>query len=321
MFAQRPLTASPFTARSLTRRSFLAGTAAAALVPVLGGCNHAAPEARAPKLAGLRRTGGLVVAGHAWTWGKGTLFEAIDHTHAAGLDALEVYLMGMPISAETGSAVLDEATPDDLLDKVRAKCASAGVRIVNAYIGQKQWTRIGTDESALRRFFEFGRKMNLAGFTGEPAEYQWDLVERMVRAFDVTFSVHNHPRGFAAEYFRGEYRYWDPRYTATRLRGRDERFGVCLDTGHVARSGLDNVAVLREVGGRCLSAHLKDVNEPKPEAHDVPYGTGIVDVKALLAGFRRLPLRGHVGLEYEWAESPTFGTDVTGLVGYIQASA
>ena len=44
----------------------------------------------------------LRIAGHAWTWKDGTVFEAIDRAHEVGLDALEVFLMGQKLSAETG---------------------------------------------------------------------------------------------------------------------------------------------------------------------------------------------------------------------------
>jgi sugar phosphate isomerase/epimerase len=270
--------------------------------------------------AETQRIGGLVVAGHAWTWGKGTVFEAIDHCKEAGVSALEVFLMGQTLSTETGEVLLGEVLPDDALAKLQAKCAASGVRIVNAYIGQKQWTRIGQDEAALRKFFEFGKKLGLSGFTGEPAEAQWDMVEKLVKEFDVTFSIHNHARGFEAEYFGGPYPYWDPRQTAQKLNAqkRDPRFGICLDTGHAARSGLNNLEVLKAIAGRCISVHLKDISAATLDAHDVPYGAGIVDVAGLLAELKRQNIRGHVGLEYEWTESPTFATDVKDFVAFIR---
>ena len=266
-----------------------------------------------------QRIGGFVVAGHAWTWGKGTIFEAIDATKAAGCDALEVFLMGQKISAETGDIVLDETTPDDVLDKLKAKCASAGVRLLNAYIGQNQWKRIAQNEAQLRPFFELGRKLGLTGFTGEPAEAQWDMVERLVREFDLTFGIHNHAKGFEAEYLGGPYRYWDPRVTAGLLKDRDDRMGLCLDTGHAARSGLDVLEVTRACAGRILSVHLKDVMRVK--LHDVPYGHGMVNIPDTLNELRKQKIRSHIALEYEWFESPTFATDVKTLVEFIRSSA
>src|SRR4051812_13419556 len=124
--------------------------------------------------SGAQRIGGLKVAGHAWTWGKGTVFEAIEHCQEEGVDSLEVFLMGQKLSDQTGEVLFGETMPDDALAALQAKCQSSGVRIINAYIGQKQWTRIAQDEVALRKFFEFGKKLGVAGFTGEPAEAQWD---------------------------------------------------------------------------------------------------------------------------------------------------
>lgn len=269
-----------------------------------------------------QRIGGLKVAGHAWTWGKGTVFEAIDHCQEVGVDSLEVFLMGQKLSEETGEVLFGEVMPDDALAALQAKCQASGVRIINAYIGQKQWTRIGQDEAALRKFFEFGKRLGVTGFTGEPAEKQWDMVERMVKEYGVTFSIHNHWKGFEAPYFEGSYPYWDPRATAEKLNAqkRDPRFGICFDTGHAARSGLDVQAVLKAVAGRCISTHLKDVSAANLEAHDVPYGHGIVDVPAFLAELRRQEISGHVGLEYEWSDSPTFAADVKALVEFIRKS-
>jgi L-ribulose-5-phosphate 3-epimerase len=269
-----------------------------------------------------QRIGGLQVAGHAWTWGKGTVFEAIDHCKEVGVDSLEVFLMGQKLSDETGEVLFGEAMPDDAFAALQARCKASGVRIINAYIGQKQWARIGQDEAALRKYFEFGKKLGVSGFTGEPAEKQWDMVERMVKEYGVTFSIHNHWKGFEAEYFGGPYPYWDPGATAAKLNAqqRDARFGLCFDTGHAARSGLDVLAVLRAIEGRCISVHLKDVSAAQLDAHDVPYGHGIVDVRAFLAELRRQELRGHVGLEYEWSDSPTFATDVKALVEFIRSS-
>lgn len=273
-------------------------------------------------LGAEQRIGGLKVAGHAWTWGKGTVFEAIDHCQEVGVDSLEVFLMGQKLSNETGEVLFGEVMPDDALAALEEKCNASGVRIINAYIGKMQWTRIGQDEAALRKFFEFGKKLGVTGFTGEPTEAQWDMVERMVKEYGVTFSIHNHWNGFAADYFGGPYPYWDPRVTAAKLNAqkRDPRFGLCFDTGHAARSGLDVLAVLKAIQGRCISVHLKDVSAANLDAHDVPYGHGIVDVPAFLAELRRQEIRGHVGLEYEWSDSPTFATDVKTLVEFIRNS-
>jgi sugar phosphate isomerase/epimerase len=75
---------------------------------------------------------------------------------------------------------------------------------------------------------------------------------------------------------------------------------------------------LKAIAGRCIGVHLKDVSAPDPEAHDVPYGKGIVDVGALLEELRLQKIRGQVGLEYEWTDSPTFSTDIKAMIEFIR---
>lgn len=277
--------------------------------------------AAAAPLDDIPRIGGFVAGVQAWTFNQGTLFEAIDRTKAAGGNTLEVYLMGMKLSAETGEAVLDENLSDEHLALVKEKCADTGVRIINGYIGSKQWTRIEQDEAQLRKFFEFGQKLGLIGFTGEPAERQWDMIEKLLKEFDMTFAVHNHIKGFEAPYIGGEYKYWDPNYTFDRLEAdrRDRRFGICFDTGHYLRSGGDPVATLKRIGYRVLSVHLKDVVAADPDGHDVPYGTGIGRTAELLDELERQKLPGHIAVEYEWFRSRTFDQDVARCFSFLAA--
>ena len=265
-----------------------------------------------------RETGGFALAGHAWTWNKGTLFEAIDQTAALGLDSLEIFLMGMRISAETGDAVLDDATPEELIARIRKYSQAKGVHFVAPYIGGKQWTRIGQDEAQLRRFFEQGKKLGVSGFTGEPMESQWDMLEKLLKEYDFTFAIHNHAIGFHADYFGAPYPYGNPAETAKKLEAqhRDRRKGICFDTGHAARSGLDIVEVTRACAGRLRSLHLKDV--ARVQVNDVPFGTGRVDVAAVLAELKRQGFQGHIGLEYENFESPTFGDDLRQMVRFVR---
>ena len=266
----------------------------------------------------LRETGGFALAGHAWTWNKGTLFDAIDQTAALGLDSLEIFLMGMRISAETGDAVLDDATPEELIARIREHSQAKGVKFVAPYIGGKQWTRIGQDEAQLRRFFEQGKKLGTTGFTGEPMESQWDMLEKLLKEYDFTFAIHNHAIGFEADYFGAPYPYGNPAETAKKLEAqhRDKRMGICFDTGHAARSGLDIVEVTRACAGRLRSLHLKDV--ARVQVDDVPFGTGRVDVAAVLAELKRQGFQGHIGLEYENFESPTFGDDLRQMVRFVR---
>ena len=107
-------------------------------------------------------------------------------------------------------------------------------------------------------FFEQGKKLGTTGFTGEPMESQWAMLEKLLKEYDFTFAIHNHAIGFEADYFGAPYPYGNPAETAKKLeaRHRDRRMGICFDTGHAARSGLDmwkSPALARAVSAACTS--------------------------------------------------------------------
>ena len=89
------------------------------------------------------------------------------------------------------------------------------------------------------------------------------------------------------------------------------------DIGHWVRSGLDPVECLKILNGRIISVHLKDLNEKSPDAHDVPDGTGISNIPAILAELKRQNFVGNVSIEYEynWKNSDL---DVAQSIGFVR---
>jgi sugar phosphate isomerase/epimerase len=110
---------------------------------------------------------------------------------------------------------------------------------------------------------------------------------------------------------------WDPNYVLSVVKGRDGRIGSCADTGHWVRSGLRPLDCLRILKGRIISSHLKDLNEIGPGAHDVPYGTGVSDIPALLTELRAQHFAGNLSVEYEthWENSTP---DVGQCIGFVR---
>lgn len=76
-------------------------------------------------------------------------------------------------------------------------------------------------------------------------------------------------------------------------------------TGHMIRSGIDPFQAICDLKGRIVSVHLKDLNGLNPEAnrdvtlHDVPWGTGMGQVKEILRELENQNFRGPVIIEYE----------------------
>ena len=66
------------------------------------------------------------------------------------------------------------------------------------------------------------------------------------------------------------------------------------------RSELNPVECLKKLEGRIISFHLKDLNEYGWGAHDVPWGTGRGDVKAMLTEVKRQGIKPIFSMEYEY---------------------
>ena len=104
------------------------------------------------------------------------------------------------------------------------------------------------------------------------------------------------------------------------MKDRDARIGACADTGHWVRSGLTPVECCRILKGRIISSHLKDLNEKSPQAHDVPFGTGVSDIPAVLDELKAQGFAGNISLEYEhnWEKSVPEVAQCIGFVrGYV----
>ena len=107
----------------------------------------------------------------------------------------------------------------------------------------------------------------------------------------INVAIHDHPKPS---------HYWNPDTVLKVCQGRSQRIGACADTGHWARSGLNPIECLKKLKGRIISFHFKDLNKLGPDAHDVPWGTGVCDVKGMLAEIRRQKIKAVFSIEYEY---------------------
>jgi len=50
------------------------------------------------------------------------------------------------------------------------------------------------DEASCRKVFEFAKKMGLRAVTAEPEPAAMDLIEKLVKEYDIGMAIHNHPK-------------------------------------------------------------------------------------------------------------------------------
>lgn len=147
------------------------------------------------------------------------------------------------------------------------------------------------DPAAIRADFEYARAVGFPLIVAMPHPDTLDTVEAMVREFGIRVAIHNH--GPENKF------YPTPREALARVRGRDRRFGVCMDIGHTLRAGADPVAMVHECGPRLLDMHLKDLKVASDAQSQCELGKGVIDFPGLFRALRKTGFSGLAAVEYE----------------------
>lgn len=252
------------------------------------------------------KTAGFALGCQAYTFHRFTVFEAIEKTAAAGGRVIE-FFPGQKLSPEDGTS-FDHHCSDEVLDKVKAKLKQHHVLAVNYGV-----VGLPNNEQESRKVFEFARKLGLRAVTSEPDPKAMDLIEKLVKEYDIAMAIHNHPK----QANNPNYKFWDPNYILSLVKDRDPRLGSCSDTGHFVRSGVKPVEALKILEGRVISSHLKDVKPFAPGGADVPYGLGDSDVVSILNELKRQHFEGNISVEYE-SNLQNNVTDVAQCIGFVR---
>jgi sugar phosphate isomerase/epimerase len=263
-----------------------------------------------PRIPDDYRINGFAIGCQAYTFNRFTAFEAIEKTAQSGGKVIEFY-PGQKLSKEDGNLAVDHNSPqvDSVVAKLQAKLKEHGLKAVNYGV-----VGVPADEAAARKVFEFATKMGMYGITTESAD-AINTIEKLAKEYDLHVGFHNHPGNLS----NPNYKVWSPLYIAGLVEGRDKRLGAAADTGHWTRSGVKPIEALRVLKGRIVSAHLKDLNEfGKRDAHDVPYGKGVGEMKAVLDELKAQGFAGNISIEYEynWDNSVP---EVTECIDFVKA--
>lgn len=219
---------------------------------------------------------------HARTLKQDNLFEEMDRTSALGIKYFSLSA-SVPFDGTTETPCLK--LTDAQINKIKEYAAGDGLKLANAYLP------LPANESECRKAFEFAKKVGINVIVSEPKPDALDTVEKLCKQYNIKVAIHDHPRPS---------HYWNPQTVLDAIKGRSPLIGACADTGHWARSGLDPVDCLKQLQGHIICLHFKDLTEKKRTAHDVPWGTGVCDVKGMMAELKRQNFKGAFCIEYEY---------------------
>ena len=294
---------------SMNRRGFLKTTGALAAAGALThqrdlGCQAAE---RVPLATPSAEKLGWDIACQLYTFRRFSFYEALDMIASLGIRHVESCFFLRLDKNRPGLKTNADLSPA-LRKEMKQWLADRGIAMTNYY------ANVGADEAAARKAFEFAKEMGTQTIVSEPPAEAFDMVEKLCDEFAINLAIHNHPKSPKSKY-------WQPENVLAVCKGRSKRIGSCSDTGHWVRSGLKAIDCLKKMEGRIISIHLKDVGEwAKPEARDVPLGTGLADYTALLKELHRQGFRGVLSVEYEH-DSPQLMDEVAECIAFVEKTA
>jgi sugar phosphate isomerase/epimerase len=225
---------------------------------------------------------GWQMAIHERTFQKFPLFEGMDKTVALGLKYMS---LSAAVRLNGTNQVALENLSDEQIQTIKKQAEARGLTLVNAYV------QLPAKEAQCRKSFEFARKMGLDTLVGEPDPAALDTVEKLCKEYNIRVAIHDHPQPS---------HYWNPQAVLDAIKGRSPLLGACADTGHWIRSGLDPVECLKTLQGHVFCLHFKDLNVKSRSGHDVPWGTGVGQCKAMMIELKRQGFHGAYCVEYEY---------------------
>ncbi len=246
---------------------------------------------------------GFTLAVHSYTFQKFSILDAIEKTAALGVTRMSIsgsVNLAQPDGKFTKSSTvtLTEKDFSDIQSRMKEKGISPN--FVNMGV-----VKLGIDEAEDRKVFDGAKRMGIGVLVTEPEVHGkmeelgpvMDVIEKLAKEYNIRVAIHNHPgpKNF----------YWHPDTVLAAVAGRSTFVGACADVGHWVRSGLDPVESLRKLEGRVIALHFKDLDQAALSGHDVPWGSGISNAKAILVELKRQKFHGAICVEYEfnWEDS------------------
>ncbi len=184
----------------------------------------------------------------SYTFHLFTVPEALDKTAELGLNFIEIY-PGQKMGPEFDDALFGYDITPEQQEKLKELAKAKDIKIVSSGV----WT---ASRDEWPKVFSFAKSMDMEFISAEPAREDWDIVEELAIENNIKVAVHNHPN---------ENSYWKPEILLDHIGDRSLLLGSCADVGHFKRMEIEPIPALRELEGRIISLHFKDI-APRGEA-------------------------------------------------------
>ena len=220
----------------------------------------------------------------SYTFHLFSVVEALDKTRQLGLHYIEIY-PGQKMGKGFGDAIFGYDLTSEQQEQLKEVAKVKDIKIVSSGV----WT---STRDEWKKVFSFAKNMGMEFISAEPAHEDWDVVENLAKQYGIKVGTHNHPN---------ENSYWKPKILLKYIGNRNALLGSSADVGHFKRMGIDPIPALRQLEGRLMAMHFKDI-APQGEGkqlEDVVWGTGILNVEEILEELKRQNFKGYFTIEYE----------------------
>lgn len=242
-----------------------------------------------------QKVNGFAISGQAENLSRTSAFAAIEKAADAGSKTIE-FTPNQFVADDTTSDKLNPIASDQIISRVKDKLARHGIRPVN--YGPVE---IPNNEAAARKIFEFAKKLDLYAITTGSVD-SLDLIESLAKEYDIFVAIAHQPKRLSAQGAGGRqaedttYKLWHPEYLRDLVAKRDRHIGVCADLGHWQSSGFKAIDCVKLFEGRLITVRAKERAALGTGQADIPLGTGITDMPAVLTELRRQKFEGPLTL-------------------------
>ncbi len=291
---------------TLSRRSFLGGTAALAASSLVPGRLFASPDAKPDSVFGGVQIG---VITYSYRSLPGSAENLLDYITKCGISSVE--LMGGPaeqfartyMNSEQGR---DSSDPMAGFKALRKLYNDAGVNIHIVKFGNIGDG--GMPDEQIDYYFEVAKALGARGITREISEDAAKRLGPIADRHEIVIGFHNHTQINQTTYDGPILSY-------------GKYLGINLDIGHyVAGTSEPSLPQIEKHKDRILSLHVKD--RKKNNGPNTPFGEGDTDIVAVLQYMKdhKLTFPADIELEYSIPQGSDAVQEVTKCVEYCRAA-
>ncbi len=212
----------------------------------------------------------------SYSFRKFSRAQAIDMTKQLGTPYLNIKDVHLKL----------DSTPEQI-DAAKKEFDDAGIILVGC--GTVDFKK--DDDADMRAKFEYAKRAGFPLIVCAPTAETLPKLEKFVKEYDIKIAVHNHgpeDKNFPT-----------PQSVLKIVKNLDPRCGCCIDVGHTARTGVNVVETIAEVGPRLLDMHVKDLAETNVKESQVAVGDGKLPFPQIFLQLIKMKYGGCVNLEYE----------------------